>query len=89
MYFCPKSLCNERSYARHARYFAAGPRDIGEGAPKEGKLSRQDHTETSAATFHSLQKDWQQKGRRMFWIVIDRLVGNTELRPSSQWFTAA
>src|SRR5260370_1232701 len=24
MYFCPKSLCNERSYARHARYFAAG-----------------------------------------------------------------
>ena len=24
MYFCPKSLCNERSYARHARYFATG-----------------------------------------------------------------
>ncbi len=24
MYFCPKSLCDERSYARHARYFAAG-----------------------------------------------------------------
>ncbi len=24
MYFCPKSLCDERSYARHARYFAEG-----------------------------------------------------------------
>jgi hypothetical protein len=23
MYFCPKSLCDERSYARHACYFAA------------------------------------------------------------------
>lgn len=23
MYVCPKSLCDERSYARHPRYFAA------------------------------------------------------------------
>jgi hypothetical protein len=68
---------------------SAGPSEIGEGAPKEGKSSRQDHAETPTASFHSLHKDWQQKSRRMFWIVIDRLVGNTELRPSSQWFTAA
>ncbi len=32
---------------------------------------------------------WQQNCRRMFSVVIDDLLGNTQLRPGRQWFAAA
>src|SRR6266566_3547032 len=33
--------------------------------------------------------DWQQDGRGVRWIVIDALLGNTQVFPRGQWFPAA